>query len=244
MSAPPLHHRVTSPDQLSAHERGLMLRLMQRCYEGVTTARFAADLAEKDHVVLLVDDQQIIRGFSTQQVFTLQGSDGPLRVLFSGDTIIEPECWGSHELARGWCTVAAAAMTLMSSLPLYWLLISKGYRTYLYLPLFFKTYFPAQTSSHAENLRKLRDEIAQHKFGRCFDPGSGIVRFPQHGGQLTADLAGVPTGRRGDPEVEFFLEANPGFAQGDELVCFAEISLQNTKGIGHRWLKRALEARA
>ena len=50
----------------------------------------------------------------------------------------------------------------------------------------------------------------------------------------------MPEGRQDDPHVHYFLERNPGYAEGDELVCLAEVSLANTHGIGHRWLKQAL----
>ncbi|MEQ1748451.1 MAG: hypothetical protein ABL974_03455 [Prosthecobacter sp.] len=59
-------------------------------------------------------------------------------------------------------------------------------------------------------------------------------------GPLKAALAEVPEARQDDPHVRYFLERNPAYAEGDELVCLAEVSLANTHGIGHRWLKQAL----
>jgi hypothetical protein len=36
--------------------------------------------------------------------------------------------------------------------------------------------------------------------------------------------------------VRFFLEKNPGYARGDELVCVAEISPGNMRGLARRML--------
>ena len=228
-----LHHQIVTASSLGHERRSDMLHLMQRCYEGVTAEKFEADLSEKTHVILLLNEANHLCGFSTQQIYLHHTKEGPIRVLFSGDTIISQEYWGTQELARGWCAVAAQALHLQPTLPLHWLLISKGYRTYLYLPLFFRHYLPNPDCESSE----LWQSIATQKFGAAFDPSTGIVRSS---GPLTAGLAEVPEGRQDDPHVHYFLERNPGYAEGDELVCLAEVSLANTHGIGHRWLKQAL----
>ena len=43
-----------------------------------------------------------------------------------------------------------------------------------------------------------------------------------------------------DPHVRFFLEHNPTYLQGTELVCLAPISLENTKSIGRRLIQQAV----
>jgi hypothetical protein len=228
-----LHHQIVTASSLGHEQRSDMLNLMQRCYDGVTAEKFEADLSEKTHVILLLNEANHLCGFSTQQIYLHHTKEGPIRVLFSGDTIISQEHWGTQELARGWCAIAAQALQLQPILPLHWLLISKGYRTYLYLPLFFRHYLPKP--GHESSV--MWQGIATEKFGAAFDPNTGIVRSS---GPLTAELAEVSEWRQDDPHVRYFLERNPSYAEGDELVCLAEVSLANTHGIGHRWLKRAL----
>jgi hypothetical protein len=228
-----LQHQIVAASSLSHERRSEMLQLMQRCYDGVTAEKFEADLSEKTHVILLLDEADHLCGFSTQQIYLHNTAQGPIRILFSGDTIITQEHWGTQELARGWCAIAAQALQLQPILPLHWLLISKGYRTYLYLPLFFRRYLPEPACESSE----LWQSIATQKFGAAFDLSRGIVRSS---GPLTAALAEVPEARQDDPHVRYFLERNPTYAEGDELVCLAEVSLANTHGIGHRWLKQAL----
>jgi hypothetical protein len=250
-----LRFEITAPDALDAVQRSAMHALFVRCYDCVNPDAFERDLDSKNAVVLVCDDEGVLRGFSTQAWFDWQHEGEPVRILFSGDTIMEPDHWGSAELARGWCEVAARLLKAEPARRLFWLLISKGYRTYLYLPVFFREFLPSPSSSDPlsspikpgpngssiPSLQGLLDEVARHRFGSAYDGDTGLVRFPESQGQLTAELAIIPEGRRGDPHVRFFLDRNPDFARGVELACMAEVSRENTHGLGHRWLEHAMK---
>jgi hypothetical protein len=60
---------------------------------------------------------------------------------------------------------------------------------------------------------------------------------------LKPELAVIPERRRANPHVRFFLQKNPGFAAGHELVCLAEISPQNLKRFAARIIHNLAEAR-
>jgi hypothetical protein len=250
-----LRFEIIAPEALDAVQRSAMHALFVRCYDCVNPDSFERDLNSKNAVVLVRDENGVLRGFSTQAWFDWQHEGEPVRILFSGDTIMEPGYWGSAELARGWCEVAARLLKTEPARRLFWLLISKGYRTYLYLPLFFRDFVPSPSSSDPlsspikpclngssiPSLQGLLDEVARHRFGSAYDADKGLVRFPESQGQLTAELALIPEGRRGDPYVRFFLDRNPDFARGVELACMAEVSLENTHGLGRRWLEHAMK---
>ena len=44
-----------------------------------------------------------------------------------------------------------------------------------------------------------------------------------------------------DPHIAFFLERNPGFVRGDELVCLTRIDEQNLTPAGRRMARPSLE---
>ncbi len=242
MSARHLTSEVLPVCKADAALRDQLFALMERSYDCITRARFEADLEGKDYLIILRDTSGAPRGFSTQMIFHREWEGRPIQVLFSGDTVIEPEFWGSPELVKGWCKVAAKAMCLDPARPLFWFLISKGYRTYLYLPLFFREFLPRQKMTTAGDKHRLLEALAQEKFGAAYNAQSGVVRFAESQGQLAPALAEVPDARRADPHVQFFLARNRGYAQGDELACLAEVSIENTHGLGRRWLERALDA--
>ncbi|MBI5247638.1 MAG: hypothetical protein HY923_10685 [Elusimicrobia bacterium] len=233
---PRLTSDVVAADSLAAQETDRLFSLYAAHYDAADRARFEADLAAKDHVILLRDaGSGRINGFSTQKLVRAGGA----RALFSGDTIIDPACWGEQELVKAWSRYAGRLLAEENS-PLWWLLISKGHRTYLYLPLFFAEYWPRLEGPVPENVAALMGAFATAKFGEYWDASRGILSFPESMGQLTPALAEVTAGRKDDPRVSFFLEKNPGYARGEELVCLAEISPANMRSVAARALKEGL----
>lgn len=235
-----LRSEIVPIPALGPGEPRRLFDLFARHYEHVAWPRFQADLAEKDCVVLLRDGATgEVRGFSTQKVISAVVRGRQLRALFSGDTVIDPAFWGDQELIRGWCRFAGAVRAANPGTPLYWFLISKGYRTYLYLPLFFARYYPSPTEATPPFEQEVIDTLATQKFGDCYRPASGTLEFPERLGNLTPTLAAVPLARQRDHRVRFFLERNPTYALGTELVCLAEISPGNMRSIAGRVLAEA-----
>ena len=235
---PELAHEVAAAASLDEAARRELHALFIRHYENVPWELFAADFAEKDFVILLRRGPGgPVAGFSTQKVLRAEAGGHEMRVLFSGDTVIDREAWGEQGLVKGWCRLAGAVRSQRPDSPLYWLLICKGFRTYLYLPLFFHDYWPRHERPTPPKSQALLDAFAKAKFGRAYRPKSGLLRFKDAKGNLTPELAEIPAGRRDDPRVRFFLERNPNFAKGDELVCLTEVSEANTKGLAKRLYK-------
>lgn len=208
---------------LTGAERDEMFALMAGHYDVVTREAFNADLERKNEVILLHDEEEKIRGFTTiawNPCGEMEAGD----VIFSGDTVIDRECWGTQELVKGFCR-RAGELQRHSGRRLYWFLISKGHRTYRYLPLFAKRFHP-----HPEReepvLERLAGEIAGKMFGAAWKQEKGVVRFSQGAGHLREDIASVP---HNNPSADFFLEKNPGYARGDELVCLTEMAEGNLR---------------
>jgi hypothetical protein len=111
------------------------------------------------------------------------------------------------------------------AVPLYWYLISSGFRTYLYLPLFFKEFYPRHDRGGACFEKDLSELLGRMKFPEEYH--DGIVRVSRPRECLRRELAVPPPARLRNPHVRFFLERNPGYLRGDELVCLAEFSLEN-----------------
>jgi hypothetical protein len=230
---------IVAREKLSAALVPAMLALHQRYYANVLEAQFRADLAEKDWVILLRDAGEVV-GFSTQKLIELEGPDGPLRYLFSGDTVVAH----SHRRQPG---LAGAFGHLMLHLidrygegNLYWFLISKGFRTYRFLPVFFCSCYPGPVAEPQvrPELAPLLQRVARHRFEEHYDPATGVVRFEGVKDHLKDEVIDLRAGRREDPWVEFFLAANPGWRDGDELACLAPISRENLNAGAMRVIER------
>ena len=214
-----------------------MFQLLEENYSSVSREIFYEDLGSKDFVGLLMDHANIIQGFTT---IALRTRHPDYNVLFSGDTIITPKHWGSQELVRGFCN-AAGSFLATSTKPLYWFLISKGHRTYLYLPLFTRKFFPDPNSQN-EDLAAIAKTESMLMFPQYYDQEQGLLVFPESRGELRPELIAATLFRETNEYIRFFRERNPGFVRGNELVCITELSPSNLKGIAKRWLVRGMSS--
>ena len=112
---------------------------------------------------------------------------------------------------------------------LYWMLISKGIRTYRFLPAFFREFYPSHRAETPVLFQWLLHSLGQRRFQHQYDPRSGVIRAGCQSYYLNSDLATVTENRMLNPDVRFFLKRNPGFIHGDELLCLAEFKPENIK---------------
>jgi len=201
--------------------------LMRACYDHVSYELFIKDLTHKDWVLLLRDSSGTIQGFSTLALNPCGFEEDDYDILYSGDTVIHPKHWGGQALVRGFFNAAGEILSKRRK-RLYWYLLSKGHRTYMYLPLFFKQYFPAvDPTRHWHEGGRLAGLFSERLFPDNWQPSSGIIHFNESHGQVKAALAKDTRRRTHHRQVDFFLKNNPGFDQGDELVCLAELAPEN-----------------
>lgn len=235
-----LRYKIASPDELSPEQISELFNLMKIHYRNVDFQRFQRDLQEKTGIILLVNEQGLIRGFSTYLIYDIQ--DLGAKVIFSGDTVIHKESWGDVTLFYGFGSILNTMIqSKKEGEKLYWFLISKGIRTYGMLPLFFFRFWPqpkeGQTSpEELVHLKEILDKIAHRKFGTTYDAKRGVL--PIREDYLDANLAEIPKHKQKDPYIRCFLERNPGYRKGEELACLTEVSLENLRPRARRFVTR------
>ena len=212
-----------------------------RHYDGADADTFASDLAKKTHIIILRNQHQDICGFSTLCVDEHVTNDQTYRIFFSGDTIVEPEYWGTPVLQTAWLRLVGQLLR-DEALPAYWLLTSKGHRTYRLLPLWFKTWFPSHRNDHVlSSLAGLAHSLGRSRYGQAYDPETSVIYKNGAGDRLNTRLAHVPPKDARRKDVRFFLEQNTGFAKGDELLCLAELKLDNLTRFSRRAFANGME---
>jgi len=233
---PTLVARVVDTKALVERDIDAMYELLGRHFLGVDPRTFRRDLSEKNWVVLLEDGAGCLRGFSTFLIYATSVRGRPMTVVYSGDTIVEPAAWGSPVLPRAWIHAIYDRARDYPAGDLYWLLLTSGFRTYRFVSVFCRTFYPRFDAPTPPEVQRILDALSDDRFGPAYDAGSGLVRFssPQI---LRARLRGVPDGRSADPHVRFFLERNPGHVQGDELVSLSSLSRENLTAAGQRMLR-------
>lgn len=220
---------------LTADDVAEMHALLDRHFEGVARDQFVRDLQEKSHVLRVWKGGDLV-GFSTLLGYRSEMAGECFNVLYSGDTIMAPECWSSPALARGWIAMVKQVKASMPAGRCLWLLLSAGFRTYRFLPVFWRDFWPRFDAEMPPEILRLRDQAACERFGEWYDAAAGVVRLAvPH--RLRGRLAVVPEGRLRDPHIAFFLEQNPGWPEGDELVCLTEIDDANLTQAGRRMMR-------
>lgn len=226
--------RVANVDSLMNDQLSDMYTLFARYYDATSYARFVRDLSGKNLALLLFDEFGVIRGFTTLQISRAEFRGADIRVVFSGDTIVERAFWGSHALAFAWLRNMGRVFAAEPAIPMVWLLTVKGHRTYRYLPTFGLEFTPDWRRADDPDLVALKDALAAERFGSAYNSATGIVRFPQSEGHLAASWALPDERERARADIRFFLEKNPGYTQGDELVCLCRISKDNMRPLAMR----------
>ncbi|MDR0648019.1 MAG: hypothetical protein LBF92_01615 [Synergistaceae bacterium] len=214
-------------ESLGQNERASMARLYLSYYDNADETMFFRDLDAKDEVEMIYFDGDMV-GFSALMLYETEWQGNPIRVAYSGDTIVRREHWGQQALIAAWLGRMGQAWKELPGVPFYWFLLVKGHRTYRFLPSLALEYHPDHRVERS-GLRALADKLAGDKFGADYNPRSGVVEFAESRGNL-GDGVAYPTERElRNPWVRFFFEKNPGYLRGHELVCLCRISPDNMK---------------
>ena len=213
-------------NRLASADRARMLALIRAYYDGVTEAQFLADLEKKDAVILLRDGGHIIRGFSTLVSLRVEVEGRFVRGVFSGDTVLDKDHWGSRALGRAFLRYLLLEKLRAPAEPLYWLLISKGYKTYLMMANNFAEHYPRYERRVPARVRRVMDAFYAALYPHAYDAATGLIEAPRDAARLKSAVAPIPARLMEDnPRVAFFERHNPRWRQGCELACIARMTV-------------------
>jgi len=208
---------------LSEASRQRMYELFAAFYERTDPARFFRDLDAKDYaIVMRVNGIGPIEGFSTLHVFTVTSDDRRVRVLFSGDTVVAPPYRRQKALKVGFLRFLLGAR-LRRPGKLYWLLTTKGYKTYLLMTRYFPRSWPRVDLEVPQPVAKMRTELGRNLFGADYDAAAGVAHLEQSADQVKSGHIVIRESDLEDPDIAYFARIHPGHVNGDELVCVAEL---------------------
>lgn len=227
------------PADLPISAQRQMFHLLSQFFENVTWDQFQHDLSEKEWVFLFRDAEGTIQGFSTLMRIRFE-LDGEIIVAFySGDTIIHPDFWHEMELPRLWgghvFSLADQIYEDEPSARVYWFLISSGYKTYRFLPVFFRTFYPSYRQPTPSSVQAILEKLGRIKFGDRYESASGVIRM-DNAAPLKSGVAELSPRRLKNRDIAFFAQVNPGHARGDQLACLVEINRANVTRAGKRML--------
>lgn len=216
-----LNSEIIAVDLLTDHLKSSMYKLMVEFYDQTNYVVFLHDLKDKDYCILLYTPDNELRGFTTvkQVRFTLDDTD--IFGVFSGDTIIHSDNWGSLELFKSFAKLVFELGSYHQDF--YWFLISKGYRTYRMLPVFFKEFYPNYQHTTPAYEQSIINGFGMYKYPEEFDLLSGVVCYKGIKDKLKLGVADITDKQLRDKNIAYFVDKNPGYIQGNDLVCLARL---------------------
>lgn len=225
---------------LSRSTMAHMAQLYLAHYQGSSHDLFERDLQEKQEVLVLTHDDVLV-GFTSFLTYELTWQQRPIRVVYSGDTIVAQAHWGQQALALAGLEHMGRIKSAAPDTPLYWFLLVKGHRTYKYLSVFAKRFYPHW--QHAEpQWQSLADHLASARFGADYVREHGVVRFKESHGHLHPAIAKPTPAELEKPSTCYFMQRNTGYRQGDELVCLCEVTASNLKPLAQRVFLRGMKS--
>jgi hypothetical protein len=228
-----LKSQVVEQKDIPEKVRKELFSLYFRYFENTTESLFLDHMSHKDHVIVLRDmATEAIKGFATLKMLKVNVQGKEVYGIFTGDTIIDRRYWGEQELSSSFSYYAGSrAREFGEDVPYYWFLISKGYKTYRFLPVFTEKYWPCYKAEMPAWEKSVLDALAQSLYPKEYDAESGLITFRNRVGNLRPGVGDIPKGRLKDPDIDFFNQRNPDHLQGVELACITEMRPHNLKSV-------------
>lgn len=203
-----------------------MFKLFEIFYENVSFERFQYDLRSKSRVIIMLDQNKRIQGFSTLYDFDFYHHNKNYRILYSGDTIIAPDYWGTSALTMEFLKNMIILKLKYPTRPVWWFLISKGYKTYLLLANNFLNYYPRFDCETPLEHQSLLQELSQKLYPGKYNTSTGVIEFDELEHEHLKDFIAPITDElmQKYPKIKFFQEKNPKWKSGHELACVGEVN--------------------
>lgn len=240
-------HETVPAHEVDDRLRTQLFSLFNRYYADISAEKFAEDLYEKDHVIILKESRWgSVVGFTTVKTYEINNEGTLCRVAFSGDTIVDEEFWGDSALSKPLFLYLCKQYLSSPTIPFYWFLISKGYKTYIAVSRNLKEFWPRYDQPTPSHVQSLIMDLAKSRYGEAWDAEKQILHFKQPMGRLLEDVAPITEEMLKVPEIAHFQKLNPDHLKGDELCCVAKLDhnavtyyLQRTLGKTLKKVKRA-----
>ncbi|HET6789734.1 MAG TPA: hypothetical protein VFH49_17350, partial [Aquabacterium sp.] len=202
-----------------------MYKLFIQYYDNTSLETFIRDMSKKTGVLVIYSkrDDSIV-GFSTITNFQMKVDGQAVRCVFSGDTVVDRRYWGTSALRISGLLYLWRQKVLHPFTPVYWYLISMGYRTYLMMANNFPNYYP-HVDGDDPHMRNIAMAASEHLFPGTLDRERGMLDFGEDACRLKGDVTPISDAERSDRKIAFFEKRNPHWMRGDEMPCLGAIDL-------------------
>jgi len=228
---------------IDVHAIRQMYAVYSQYYENTAWDIFLHDLSKKSGAFIMRNPSGRVVGFSTVMTTDITVNGAQVRGVFSGDTIIERDYWGSRALPLAFFLYLVRVVLRHPLTPVFWLLISKGYKTYLLLANNFFRFYPHPENRY-QQYQPIIPQYCERLFPGYYDAERGILDFGNDYQRLKADVAPINDDvRRASQAAAFFEACNPEWHRGTELPCVGRAGFSDAFRYPFRYLKKMFRGR-
>lgn len=215
-------HKIKSISILQLLE---MHTVFIKYYHNADLQTFITDMSNKTGVILLHEKKsRKIVGFSTWTELEILNNGKKSIGIFSGDTVVEKEFWGNKALHKTFVSELLKTKIKNPKTPVFWLLISKGYKTYLLLTNNFPKHYPSYRHNNIK-LETVVDSYCEQLYPSYYNEADRLLNFGENYQFLKEDVAQITSDMTSnDPNIAHFVKLNPSWHKGTELPCVGEVS--------------------
>ena len=195
-------------------------------FDGVIWDDFIKDFEEKEYAMYLMSEGRIV-GFSTMMFIDVIVEGQNKKLIFSGDTTVLRKYRESFGFAVEMAKLFVRAIDLFPCMEIYYVLISKGYRTYRILPFYFKHFSPSYICETSREEQSIIAAFGQKKYPNQYRHNDGLLMFDGTTQRLKLDSIDAVQPFKGNPHTDFFFKKNPDYLLGNELICIAKVCPEN-----------------
>ena len=221
----------------------VLFQLFSKYYDGISYEVFERDFKQKDRVIIIRSHDGIIRGFSTLVCFKISTGKRDAHIIYSGDTIIDKDFWGTSALTIEFLKNIIKEKLKNPFGDVWWFLISKGYKTYLLMAHNFHEFYPRYDRKTPQDKLDIIQALSERFYPGHFEPASGLVLFNgEDHDKLKGFVAPITAEMcERNKHIDFFNKRNPDWALGNELACIGKVSFSLAITHPAKVIKKALK---
>jgi hypothetical protein len=208
-------------------------------YIEATRDAYEASIRQKSEIVL-IRERDVLVGLGAVDLYSLSHEGTPSWIIFVGNTIFA-EGYRGHNIVEK--TGFLYFLWLRLRHPTHRIYLAYGtfsYKTFLMLSRNFVEYWPHPTQETPEREATLIDHLARRYYGDAWEPARQVMRASAVY-NLKGWVAAIDESRKKDPHIQFFLQKNPNYQQGESVFCLVPLHASNWFSVFRSVVTHALQ---
>jgi hypothetical protein len=232
--------RYTDTQRLTGSEVEALWQLYQRTFDAERRT-FTAAVEEADEVLRFHDARSgALVGMTLVRAWPTEHEGRSVRMLWTGAVCIEPAYRGRNAVQQSGLWRLARERLRHPLSEVWWFWDTFSIKSYLMCPRNLAQYTPKRGEVPGRWEQGLLDRLCRSHAGDAYDAQARVLRST--GKKLRPGVADLPPDHP-DVHAQFFLEQNPGHAEGDRLPVLVPLNARNVRAIVGASVRRATRGR-